>query len=48
MTSRQGSDGDGGRADVSGGALAAFPIVLVVVVVVVVSINSSIDDRLIV
>ena len=44
MTSRQGSDGDGGRADVIGGALAAFPIVLVVVV----SINSSIDDRLIV
>ena len=45
MTSRQGSDGDGGGADVIGGALAAFPIVLVVVVV---SINSSIDDRLIV
>ena len=54
MTSRHGSegDGDGGRDDVSGGgALAAFQIVLVVVfvvVVVVVSINSSIDDRLIV
>ena len=47
MTSRQGSVGDGGGADVSGGALATFPIVLVVVVVVV-SINSSIDDRLIV
>ena len=45
MTSRQGSDGDGGGADVIDGALAAFPIVLVVVVV---SINSSIDDRLIV
>ena len=50
MTSRHGEEGGrgGGLASATRGAPTTFPIVLFVVAAIVVSINSSIDDRLIV